>query len=95
MAYHYKTKLMLMEANRDLGSRLGKLAVAKGLPVMQVALLTGASRPTVYHWFSGGTVSNAYRTTVTLLINRLRTGSKEQITELQNSEAYIASLLLR
>lgn len=92
MSYHYKTKQMLKEAGRELGPRLGKLAVSKGLPVAQVAFITGASRPTVYQWFAGGAVSNAYRSAVQALINKLRTGTREQIADMKKTKAYIAPL---
>lgn len=94
MAYHTKTKQLVRRASQGQGSKLGKLAVAKGLSVNQIALITGASRSTVYSWFSGKGVTNAYRPIVQVLINRLRTGTKEQIMELQQAKAQIPPLLL-
>lgn len=94
MAYHAKTKQLVKQAAQGQGSRLGKLAVAKGLSVNQIALLTGASRSTVYSWFAGKGVTNAYRPIVQLLIQRLRTGTKEQIMELQETKTQIPPMLL-
>jgi len=84
MAYHESTHALVnVSSPKNLGAKLGKLAVAKGLSVVQTALITGASRSTVYSWFAGNPVTNAYKHTVTLLIQKLRTSSKEQIMELQ------------
>lgn len=83
MSYHTKTKQIVRTAHRTLGVRLAKLAIIKGLSVQQIALLTGASRTTVYSWFAGRGVTNAYRPIVNILIRRLRDGSKEQIMELK------------
>lgn len=94
MAYHAKTKQLVKQAAQGQGSRLGKLAVAKGLSVNQIALLTGASRSTVYSWFAGKGVTNAYRPIVQLLIQRLRTGTKEQIMELQETKTQLPPMLL-
>lgn len=93
MTYHAKTKQLVKQAAQGQGSRLGKLAIAKGLSVQQIALLTGASRSTVYSWFAGKGVTNAYRPVVHDLIFRLRTGTKEQITELQQAKDAIPVLL--
>lgn len=83
MSYHTKTKQLVLNAHKTLGAKLAKLAVTKGLSVQQVALLTGASRTTVYSWFAGKSVTNAYRPIVNLLIRRLREGTKEQVAELK------------
>lgn len=94
MSYHTKTKQLVLAASKSLGVRLAKLAISKGLSVQQIALLTGASRSTVYSWFAGRGVTNAYRPIVNILIRRLRDGSKEQIMELKKAEAPIPPMLL-
>lgn len=71
--YHQKTKQRLKAAPPTLGARLGRLAINKGLSVQQVATKTGASRTTIYSWFAGGGVTNAYKTAVEQLISELRT----------------------
>lgn len=79
MAYHITTRTALKTAPSSLGVRLGKAALRRKMSVQQIALLTGASRTTIYSWFAGGTVTNAYRSSVTDLIHKLRISSTEQI----------------
>jgi transcriptional regulator with XRE-family HTH domain len=81
MTYRLTTQRNVRAAPSSLGARLGKLAVKRGLSVAQIALLTGASRTTIYSWFAGGTVTNAYRRTVEDLITQLRLTSTEQLME--------------
>ena len=79
MAYHPATKALVQTPSRALGVRLGKMAIKRGLSVCQIALITGASRTTIYSWFSGNTVTNAYRRPVKELINKLQSSGVEQI----------------
>lgn len=72
MSYHQKTKERVKEAGRGLGARLGKLAVKHGFSVQEIAEKTGASRVTVYSWITGGNVTNAYKSAVLALIEKLR-----------------------
>ena len=72
MAYHYITRQYLKEAPSSLGVRLGRLAVRRGVSVQDIAKRIGASRPTIYSWFSGGTVSNAYKERVLTLIKEIK-----------------------
>lgn len=72
MAYHYTTRLHLKTAPSSLGVRLGRLAVRRQLSVQDITKRIGASRPTVYSWFAGGTVSNAYKDRVLALITELK-----------------------
>ncbi len=55
MSYGYTR--YLIETNRDapetLGVQLGQWAIAKNVPVSQVATRLGVSRQTVYNWFIG------------------------------------------
>jgi transcriptional regulator with XRE-family HTH domain len=72
MAYHASTRQQLKDAPSSLGVVLGRLAVRKNKSVQDIAARTGASRTTIYSWFSGGTVTNAYRAPVQALIKELR-----------------------
>jgi hypothetical protein len=73
MAYSDNLTRAVTRSPITLGSKLGRLAVLRGFSVVQVALHTGASRTTVYSWFTGGHVSNAYRPAVQRLIITLET----------------------
>ena len=81
MAYHTNTRLLVRVRARQLGPTLGKRAVKRDLSVQQIANLTGASRTTVYTWFAGGTVTNAYRRTVERLISSLRADDASSVLE--------------
>ena len=81
MAYHTNTRLLVRVRARQLGPTLGKLAVKRDLSVQRIANLTGASRTTVYTWFAGGTVTNAYRRTVERLISSLRADDASSVLE--------------
>jgi hypothetical protein len=54
-----------------LGPQLGRAAVRLDFSVALVAAATGATRATIYSWFYGNPVSNAYRHNVTRLITIL------------------------
>ena len=71
MSYHSTTRAALRSAPTSLGVRLGRVAVRKGISVSHIATEIGASRATVYSWFLGGVVSNAYRPTVEQLLKEL------------------------
>ena len=72
MTYYKKTKAALASSPRTQGVQLGRLAMKKDYSVAQIAELTGATRPTIYKWFRGGTVSPAYRAAVASLILYLK-----------------------
>ena len=72
MAYHFITRQYLKTAPSSLGVRLGRMAVRKGVSVQDIAKRIGASRPTIYSWFAGGTVSNAYKERVIALIKEIQ-----------------------
>ena len=75
MPYFKKTKDGLRKrigANAPLGVRLAKLAVKHDFSVIKIAAYTGASRTTVYSWFAGRGVTNAYKPAVTKLIAELK-----------------------
>jgi hypothetical protein len=71
MSYHSTTKAALHAAPTSLGVRLGRVAVRKGISVSHIVAEIGASRATVYSWFLGGVVSNAYRKPVEQLLKAL------------------------
>jgi hypothetical protein len=71
MSYHTTTKHALHKAPNTLGVQLGRIAVRKGISVVYIASNTGATRATVYNWFSGREVTNAYKRAVENLIATL------------------------
>ena len=71
MTYQAKTKALVKAAPRTLGVRLAKLAIKHDVSVQQIAEKTGASRVTVYSWFAGGGITNAYQAAVQKLVLRL------------------------
>lgn len=74
MTYHLKTRTLLAGKNvsKSLGMQLGKLALRKNVSVQDIAANLGASRSTVYSWFAGHGVTNAYRAPVLALIADLQ-----------------------
>jgi|JI10StandDraft_1071094.scaffolds.fasta_scaffold304561_2 hypothetical protein len=77
MSYSPKIKQNLAQhkgptMKMPLGIQLGKLAVAKDVSVIDVSAQTGASRTTVYNWFAGGSVTNAYEHVVREVISTLK-----------------------
>lgn len=73
MPYSDKMRRMIEEAPDTLGSQLGKLAMTRDVSVTRVASATGATRQTVYNWFGGGEVTQAYRAHVQRLLAVLST----------------------
>ena len=55
----------------NLGAKLGRWAVFHDLSVAKIATATGATRQSIYNWFSGGEVFVAYRPRVERLIQIL------------------------
>lgn len=72
MSYSVKTLNMVKAGQRTLGNQLGRWAVHHDFPVIQISLITGASRQTIYNWITGKhTVIGAYRTPVERLLKIL------------------------
>ena len=71
--YSVLTIQEIKEANPNLlGVKLGKICVARDIPVTDVAEYFGVSRVTVYAWFRGKmVVSGKHVEKVQLLINKL------------------------
>lgn len=56
-----------------LGVELGRLCIARGYSVMEVAEVLGVSRQTIYHWFKGrGHPGGRYLQKVQSLVEKLR-----------------------
>jgi len=72
MPYSEKTKDAIANAPDCLGKKLGQLAMLRDISVLRVAKATGATRQTVYNWFTGGEVANAYKQRVEDLIEILK-----------------------
>lgn len=72
MPYSPTTIYAINRGPRNLGNTLGRLAVQHDFSVMRVAKATGATRQTVYNWFSGGEVLSPYRPIVEQLTIILR-----------------------
>jgi len=71
MKYRTHIRDAVKSGDNSLGPQLGRAAVRLGFPVVHVAAATGATRATVYSWYYGNRVSNAYRNAVTRLTNIL------------------------
>jgi hypothetical protein len=72
MSYQFHVRERVRQAPATLGALLGRWAIKKDFPVMRIAQATGATRATVYSWFSGHDVSNAYKPAVKSLIEILK-----------------------
>ena len=58
MSYGYSTRIVALnkQASRKLlGVQLGRVCIAQGVSVADVASRLVVSRQTVYHWFTGAT----------------------------------------
>jgi len=72
MAYSDTIKQTTKVAPKTLGNQLGRWAISLNFPVIEIAKFTGATRQTVYIWFSGTDVTPAYRNSVQSLLNILQ-----------------------
>ena len=75
MAYSEEIKNTTKNAPKTLGNQLGRWAISLDFPVIEVAKFTGATRQTVYNWFSGTDVTPAYRMRVQSLLNILQSSN--------------------
>jgi hypothetical protein len=75
MPYSQKIRTSIDLAPKTMGSKLGKWAVVLDFSVSRVSIATGATRQTVYNWFSGGEVTPAYRERVQTLIDLMASSS--------------------
>lgn len=73
MRYYSNTIKQRVKAAPDtIGSQLARHAISKDISIREVAYLIGAARMTVYNWYSGKAVTNAYTARVEQLINILK-----------------------
>lgn len=73
MPYSDTVKQSVASAPKTVGNQLGRWAVHLDFPVMAISRYTGATRQTVYNWFSGKEVTNAYKERVKSMLNILQT----------------------
>ncbi len=79
MAVYSRTVLdSIAKAPKTLGNQLGRWASHRGLPVTKLAIATGATRQTLYNWFAGGNVTQAYRERVADILAILRSSNTEE-----------------
>jgi hypothetical protein len=67
MKYRKHVRDAVKTGGDTLGPQLGRAAIRLDFPIVRIAKLTGATRATIYSWFYGNQVSNAYRSAVTRL----------------------------
>jgi hypothetical protein len=78
MAYSDDIRRTTKAAPKTLGNQLGRWAIHLDFPVIQIAKFTGATRQTVYNWFSGTDVTPAYRMRVQSLLNILQSSTTSE-----------------
>jgi hypothetical protein len=77
MPYSQKIIETINDAPQTLGTELGKWAVRRDVSMKKISLAIGASRQTIYNWFTGTTeVTPAYQERVTDIINVLKKTSQ-------------------
>jgi hypothetical protein len=88
MAYSDDIRRTTKSAPKTLGNQLGRWAIHLDFPVIQIAKFTGATRQTVYNWFSGTDVTPAYRMRVQSLLNILQSSqtSEEAMRKCEKSK---------
>ena len=75
MPYSDTVRAKTATAPKTLGNQLGRWAIHLDFPVIQISQYTGATRQTIYNWFSGTDVTPAYRDRVKSLLNILQTST--------------------
>ena len=62
MPYSQKIIEAINEAPKGLGTELGRLAIRRDISMQRISKVVGASRQTIYNWFTGVTeVAPAYK----------------------------------
>lgn len=81
MPYSQKIIESINEAPSSLGTELGKWAVRRDISMMRIATVVGASRQTVYNWFTGATeVTPAYQERVAKALEVVKkTGQSQDV----------------
>jgi len=73
MRYYSNTIKQRVQSGPDtIGLQLARQAIAKDIAIREIAYLLGAARMTVYNWYNGKAVTNAYTQRVNQLINILK-----------------------
>lgn len=78
MGYSFNTIEMVNKAPKTLGTQVARAAIRINFPVTKVAKITGASRQTIYNWFTGGGVLNAYKQRMEALVDILENSNNEE-----------------
>lgn len=79
MPYSKKIIEAVNEAPDSLGTELGKWCVRRDLSMLRAAIIIGATRQTIYNWFTGNTdVAPAYQERVNGVIDVLKNTSQTE-----------------
>ena len=70
--YSASIKQRVKTGPNTVGLQLARLAILRGISITEIAYLLGAARMTVYNWFDGKSVTNAYTDRVQQLITILK-----------------------
>jgi hypothetical protein len=77
MPYSEKIKTLVGKTQPSLGTDLGRWSVVRDITMQRIATLTGATRQTVYNWFTGATeVTPAYQERVSNIVEVLKKTSQ-------------------
>lgn len=77
MPYSQKIVEVINEAPSTLGTELGRWAVRRDISMQRISLIVGASRQTIYNWFTGTTeVTPSYQDRVAQVISVLKKTSQ-------------------
>lgn len=69
MPYSQKIIETISKAPKSLGTELGRLAVRRDISMQRISIVVGASRQTIYNWFTGVTeVAPAFKERVEKVI---------------------------
>lgn len=88
MAYSEKTIEEVFSAPKTLGNQLGRWAIHLEFPVTKVAKITGVTRQTVYNWFNGGDIFNAYEDRVDTLLTIFETSPNAEVAWRRACQAF-------
>jgi hypothetical protein len=77
MPYSEKIVAMVHEGPKTLGTDLGRWAIRRDISMKKISVVVGATRQTVYNWFTGTTeVTPAYQDRVNQIIEVLKKTSQ-------------------
>ena len=72
MSYSQKTIAAVEKAPRTNGTLLALWAIYHNIPVTMLAQCTGASRQTIYNWFSGRPILRPYEDVIDRVLDVLQ-----------------------